>query len=575
MRNRIEGEGRRPVSMPGVRTVVRSNRSVLVLGVLAAGLLVAGAASAAAQGGSAAVTLAADTPVAVTGGLVKGAEAAVAGVVAFKGIPFAAPPVGDLRWRPPAAVVPWDGVRDAGEAGAICVQGGGQGVDQSEDCLFLNVWAPAETAEPLPVLYWIHGGGYTGGSGSTSIYDGSRLAADGAVVVTINYRLNVFGFLAHPALSAESPHGASGNYGLLDMVAGLEWVRDNIAAFGGDPGRVTIFGESAGGGAVMSVMLMPQSRGLFHRAIAQSNWIHGWDRPLSGDAGDLTPAEAQGTAVAAALGARGLDPAAALAAMRAATADDVLAAIGPGAGSPFLRTGHVWAPNVDGWTIPDDPLAMYAEGRQHPVPLVVGMNGNEGSLMTRGFSMDGPETFVEHVESVYPDDLAADLLAHYDATTETVRERFDYLVHDLYFAGPVRAHARDQAAVAPVWMYHFTRVPPTPWGEALGAHHAAELVYVFGTLTTSDEPGERPLGLSPLGDFTEVDTGLSETMRAYWIRFAAAGDPNGPGLPAWPAWDGASDRYLELGVDVSAGDGLHVEGAALWDRFQAERRGER
>ena len=545
------------------------------LGLLVAGLLAAGAAPAGAQGGSAALALSADTPVAVTGGLVQGTEAAVAGVVAFKGIPFAAPPVGELRWRPPAPVVSWDGVRDAGEAGAICVQGGGQGVDQSEDCLFLNVWAPEETAEPLPVLYWIHGGGYTGGSGSTSIYDGARLASEGAVVVTINYRLNVFGFLAHPALSAESRHGASGNYGLLDMVAGLEWVRDNIASFGGDPGRVTIFGESAGAGAVMSVMLMPQSAGLFHRAIAQSNWIHGWDRPLAGDAGDLTPAEAQGNAVAAALGAGDLDPEAALAAMRAASARDVLAAIGAGAGSPFLRTGHVWAPNVDGWAIPDDPLAMYAAGRQHPVPLVVGMNGNEGSLMTRGFSMDGPETFVEHVESVYPGDFAAELVAHYDATTETVRERFDYLVHDLYFAGPVRAHARDQAAVAPVWMYHFTRVPPTPWGEALGAHHAAELVYVFGTLTTSDEPGERPLGLSPLGEFTEVDTGLSETMRAYWIRFAATGDPNGSGLPAWPAWDPASDRHLELGVDVSAGDGLHVEGAALWDRFQAQRRGER
>ena len=553
----------------------RGERHAFAVGLLAAGLLAAAAVPAAAQGGSSAVALSADAPVAVTGGLVQGTEAAVAGVVAFEGIPFAAPPVGELRWRPPAPVVPWDGVRDAGEAGAICVQGGGQGVDQSEDCLFLNVWAPAETGEPLPVLYWIHGGGYTGGSGSTSIYDGSRLAADGAVVVTINYRLNVFGFLAHPALSAESPHRASGNYGLLDMVAGLEWVRDNIASFGGDPGRVTIFGESAGGGAVMSVMLMPQSEGLFHGAIAQSNWIHGWDRPLAGDAGDLTPAEAQGTAVAAALGAGGLDPEAALAAMRAAPAGDVLTAIGAGAGSPFLRTGHVWAPNVDGWAIPDDPLAMYAEGRQHPVPLVVGMNGNEGSLMTRGFSMDGPETFVEHLESVYPDDFAADLLAHYDATTETVRERFDYLVHDLYFAGPVRAHARDQSAVAPVWMYHFTRVPPTPWGEALGAHHAAELVYVFGTLTTSDEPGERPLGLSPLGDFTEVDTGLSETMRAYWIRFAAGGDPNGPGLPAWPVWDPASDRYLELGVEVSAGDGLHVEGAALWDRLQAQRRGER
>ena len=575
MRNRIEGEGRRPVIMPGVRGAARSKRSAPALGLLAAGLLAAGAAPAAGQGGSSAVMLSADTPVAVTGGLIQGTEAAVAGVVAFKGIPFAAPPVGDLRWRPPAPIVPWGGVRDAGEAGPICVQGGGRGVGQSEDCLFLNVWAPAETSEPLPVLYWIHGGGYTGGSGSTSIYDGARLAADGAVVVTINYRLNVFGFLAHPALSAESPHGASGNYGLLDMVAGLEWVRDNIAAFGGDPGRVTIFGESAGGGAVMSVMLMPQSRGLFHRAVAQSNWIHGWDRPLEGRAGDLTPAEAQGTAVAAALGADDLDPAAALAAMRAASAGDVLAAIGAGAGSPFLRTGHVWAPNVDGWAIPDDPLAMYAEGRQHPVPLVVGMNGNEGSLMTRGFSMDGAESFTGHVESVYSDDFAADVLAHYDVTDETVREAFDYLVHDLYFAGPVRAHARHQAAVAPVWMYHFTRVPPTPWGEAMGAHHAAELVYVFGTLTTSDEPGERPLGLSPLGDFTEVDTGLSETMRAYWVRFAAVGDPNGPGLPAWPAWEPASDRYLELGVEVSAGDGLHVEGAALWDRFQAQRRGER
>ena len=544
-------------------------RLPLVLG-LAAGLLAGGTAPAAAQGGSSAVMLSADTPVAVAGGRVQGTEAA-AGVIAYKGIPFAAPPVGGLRWRPPAPVVAWEGVRDAGRAGSICVQAGGRDVEQSEDCLFLNVWAPAETREPRPVLYWIHGGGYTGGSGSTAIYDGARLAAEGAVVVTINYRLNVFGFLAHPALSAESPHGASGNYGLLDMVAGLEWVRDNIAAFGGDPDRVTIFGESAGGGAVMSVMVMPQSKGLFHRAIAQSNWIHGWDRPLQGGAADLTPAEAQGTAIGAALGAGDLDPAAALAAMRAASADAVLEAAGAGAGSPFLRTGHVWAPNVDGWAIPDDPLVMYAGGRQHDVPLVVGMNGNEGSLMTRGFPLDGVDAFAAHVESVYPD-LAGDLLAHYDVTTETVRDGLDHLIHDLYFAGPVRAHARHQSAVAPVWMYHFTRVPPTPWGETLGAHHAAELVYVFGTLTTSDEGGERPLGLTPVGDYTEVDAKLSETMRAYWIRFAATGDPNGPGLPAWPAYRPASDRYLELGAAVSVGEGLHVGGAALWDRFQAQRR---
>ena len=260
--------------------------------------------------------------------------------------------------------------------------------------------------------------------------------------------------------------------------------------------------------------------------------------------------------------------------MRAAPASAVLEAVGAGAGSPFLRTGHVWAPNVDGWAIPDDPLAMYAAGRQHHVPLVVGMNGNEGSLMTRGFSMDGVDAFAAHVDSVYPE-LAGDLLAHYDVTTETVRDGLDHLIHDLYFAGPVRVHARHQSSVAPVWMYHFTRVPPTPWGETLGAHHAAELVYVFGTLTTIDEGGERPLGLTPLGGYTEVDAGLSETMRAYWIRFAATGDPNGPGLPAWPAYYPASDRYLELGAAVSVGEGLHVGGAELWDRFQAQRRGDR
>ena len=260
-------------------SMIRSTSISRVAACAVAVLLLAGVGPAAA---GAQTVLDPDAPVMVTGGAIRGAvSASNADIVAFKGIPFAAPPVGDLRWRPPEPVTGWEGVRDASESGAICVQNGGESVTQDEDCLFLNVWAPRETSEPRPVLFWIHGGGYTGGSGSTAIYDGTPLAADGAVVVTINYRLNVFGFLAHPALSAESPHGASGNYGLLDMVAALEWVRDNIATFGGDPGRVTIFGESAGGGAVMSVMLMPQAEGLFHGAIAQSNWINGWDRPLA------------------------------------------------------------------------------------------------------------------------------------------------------------------------------------------------------------------------------------------------------------------------------------------------------
>ena len=531
---------------------------------VAAGLLLAAGAfaSAAAQ-----TLLDPETPVMVTGGAIRGAAAARnADVVAFKGIPYAAPPVGDLRWRPPAPVRGWQGVRDASASGPICIQNGGQDVPQDEDCLLLNVWAPRETGEPRPVLFWIHGGGYTGGSGSTAIYDGTQLAADGAVVVTINYRLNVFGFLAHPALSAESPHGASGNYGLLDMVAALEWVRDNIAAFGGDPGRVTIFGESAGGGAVMSVMLVPHAGGLFHGAIAQSNWINGWDRQLEA-------AEAQGVRVAAALGIAedADDP---LAAMRTASAADVLAASNADAGSPFMQTGNVWAPNVDGWVIPDDPLAMYRAGRQHAVPLITGLNGNEGSLMTRGMDIPDATAFEAYVRSVYPA-LADDMLAHYDAASPAAAQAaVDKVVHDLFFAGPVRAHAEAQAAAgAPTWLYHFTHVPPTAWGAALGSHHAAELVYVFGTLTRRDEGGERPLGLSPVGDYTDTDTALSATMRAYWVQFAATGDPNREGLPPWPAFDPETDRHLELSSAIAPGTGVDTAGAALWEALQAARRG--
>ena len=512
-------------------------------------------------------------PVMVTGGSIRGAvSAGNADIVAFKGIPFAAPPVGELRWRPPEPVIGWEGVRDASESGAICVQNGGQGVTQDEDCLFLNVWAPRETSEPRPVLFWIHGGGYTGGSGSTAIYDGTPLAADGAVVVTINYRLNVFGFLAHPALSVESPHGASGNYGLLDMVAGLEWVRDNIATFGGDPGRVTIFGESAGAGAVMSVMLIPQAGGLFHGAIAQSNWINGWDRPLAETARGWEAAEAQGQRVAAALGIAG-ETAEALAAMRAASAADVLTASNADAGSPFMRSGNVWAPNVDGRVIPDDPLAMYRAGRQHAVPLITGLNGNEGSLMTRGMDVPDAAAFETYVRSVYPE-LAEEMLAHYDASSpDAAKAAIDKVIHDLFFAGPVRAHAESQAASgAQTWLYHFTHVPPTAWGADLGSHHAAELVYVFGTLTRREEGGERPLGLTPVGDYTDTDTALSAAMRGYWVQFAATGNPNRGGLPPWPVFDPETDRHLELGSVIAPGTGVDTEGAALWEALEANRR---
>ena len=513
-----------------------------------------------ADGGAAPSALSADTPVAVTGGLVRGAPSKTyPGILAFEGIPFAAPPVGDLRWRPPAPVEAWDGVREATAPGSICMQQGAQRAPQSEDCLFLNVWAPAEAAEPLPVMVWIHGGGYRLGAGSGAGSDGSPLASNGVVLVTINYRLNVFGFLAHPALSAESAHSASGNYGLMDMVAALEWVRDNAAAFGGDPDRVTIFGESAGGGAVMALMIAPQAEGLFHRAIGQSTYIHGWDRPLDSPARGWEPAEALGERLAATLGASGTDDEA-LAAMRAAGAEEVLEA--SGAGALFIWSGTVWAPNVDGWIIPDDPVALYEAGRQHDVPLIAGITANEGSLFRSRFDTADADGFEAYIRSDF-DGIAPEALALYDTDGDGgVGAGLDHLVHDLFFAGPARLQLRaNVAAAAPVWFYQFAHVPPTPGGERFGAHHASELPYVFGTFDAQ-----------PDVPWTAADRTVSDTVMAYWTQFAAGADPNRAGLPAWPAYTLDGDAHLTLAASVEAGAGLHREGAALFDRFEAHRR---
>lgn len=500
-----------------------------------------------------------DTPVSVTGGQIRGAVSDEAPeVVAFKGIPFAAPPVGDLRWRPPAPIVPWEGVRDATAPGPVCMQGGDR--EQSEDCLFLNVWAPAETTEPRPVMVWIHGGGFVTGSGSDALTDGTRLASRGVVVVTLNYRLGPFGFLAHPALSAESEHDASGNYGLLDIAAVLEWVRDNAAAFGGDADRVTIFGESAGAGAVMSAMLMPQTRGLFHRAIAESSFITGWDRRLREPFGGATSAEAQGVAVGEALGATGD---AALATLRGATPTDVFTAVGA---AGFV--GLAWAPNVDGWAIPEDPVLMYANGSQHQVPLITGINGNEGSLLNGAIQMDDVAAFDDYVRATYPS-VADEALALYGVSSpEEAKPGLDHLFHDMWIAGPVRTLASHHASSAPVWLYHFTLVPPTQMGGFLGSHHAAEIMYVFGNLLDQSSP-PNPMNV---GDWTDADRQVSDAMMDAWTRFAATGNPNGDGLVQWPEFDGA-DQHLTFGDAIEVGTGLHTAGGELYDAYQTERRG--
>ena len=528
-----------------------------------------------------AAMLAPDAPVTVTGGEIVGAPAAGnPDLVAFHGVPYAAPPAGDLRWKPPRPVVAWDGVRDATVPGPMCMQTGpawiraaaaGEDDAESEDCLFLNIWAPRETQAPLPVMVWIHGGGFFTGTGSLPLYDGARIAENGVVLVSINYRLNVFGFFAHPALSAESPHGASGNYGLLDVVAALEWVRDNIATFGGDPHQVTIFGESAGGGAVMALMLAPQSEGLFHRAISGSTSVYGWDRELREPAGAWVSAEAQGVRIAESLGASGDT---ALETLRAATPEQLQAAANADTGNLLLRTGYIWAPNVDGWVIPSDPLGMYEAGLQHDVPLITGMTANEGAAVARRSNVEDPAAFESYVRAVYPG-VAEELLAHYGVTTAAAaRSQMAHLIHDMSFAGAVRVQAESHAKVSsPVWLYHFTRVPPTALGAAVGgAYHGGELVYVFGTMASGPEPGGRPHPMAMHGEWTETDRRLSATMIDYWTQFAATGNPNRDDLPAWPAFEPPAGRHLNLGETVTSGEALHQAAGRLFRRFEASRR---
>ena len=499
------------------------------------------------------------TPVSTDAGAVAGVVSEANGdIMVFRGIPYAAPPAGDLRWKPPAPVAAWDGTLDAAEFGPRCVQGSGQGADLSEDCLYLNIWTQREKTEAQPVMVWVHGGGFTSGSGSSGIYNGTNFASRDVVLVTINYRLNVFGFFAHPALSAESEHGASGNYGLMDIVEALRWVQENISAFGGDPDRVTIFGESAGAGAVMSVMLIPEAEGLYHGMIAESNWIYGWDRALSESMGGSESAEAQGVRIARALDVS--DPTGSLDELRAASPTEVTVASRTGGSSPLTREGNAWAPNVDGWVIPDDPVAMYQSGRQHDVPLIVGMNGNEGSMFSRRLGQD-VGSFEDHIRGVYPAQTAQALALYDVGDDDDVVAAFDHVVHDLYFAGPVRLHARSQAEVSSnAWLYHFTRVPPTTGGARMGSHHAAELAYVFGNQNSQ-------------AGYTDVDRKISDAMMGYWVQFAKTGDPNGEGLPPWPAFDPSTDRYLGIGEEIRTGTEVHREGGELFDAFQAERRG--
>ncbi len=452
------------------------------------------------------------------------------GVASFKAIPYAAPPVGPLRWRAPRPAAPWSGDRDAGQAGAICIQqpsNGDPGVGpppMSEDCLTLNVWTPeGRGEESLPVMIWIHGGALNNGSGTAALYDGTNLARRGVVVVTINYRLGRFGFFGHPALTAETGgEEIVGNYGLADVIASLEWVRGNIAAFGGDPGNVTVFGESAGGVMVTRLMISPSARGLFHRAIVQSGLGRergtATFRTLDGSAS----LEDRGVAFAV---AAGLPAEASVDQLRALPAERLLTP------TPSFYGGDLMVidGSDNGGLIREDVVPAFAAGLEAPVPLIIGTNSAEFWWMKP--SDLTPYGAID--DAMTADERAAFLDAYgghdgYDA----------HVLSDLVFNEPARHLARLHAANGhPTWLYRFDVVPESNPEPSGGATHASERPYVFDNLHTVG----RPMG--------KRDDRAATAMADYWTTFAVKGDPNGPGRPAWPEFGAERDRLLEFTDD--------------------------
>ena len=477
----------------------------------------------------------------IDSGAVQGALAT--DVVSYKGLPFAAPPVGDLRWRPPQPVAPWSGVRQATTFGHECMQAADQApltTTPSEDCLYLNVWHPRSSAgnasAKLPVMVWIYGGGYISGGSSLTIHDGAQFAKQGVVLVSVNYRVGRFGFFGHPALTAAATQSGEllGNYGYMDQIAALKWVQRNVGAFGGDPNNVTLFGESAGGESIHNLVTSPVAKGLFQKAINESgngrvNQTFG--RYLTRNAKSVVAsAEEQGSAFAAEFGIAGTDDNA-LKALRALSADQIVdgltfAEMSSPHGIATFSGGSI----IDGTLVVEEPEVLYNSGQFNKVPLIIGVNDAD-----LGFTK--PAATKDEAYAIFgPDNLNAARAAFDPQGSATVDDVRNQIARVITMHEPARFVARSLAAQSvPVYLYRFSYVAQSMRSQVAGAWHSAEIPYVFDTLAAYYGNA-----------VTTQDEQVAQRMHAYWVSFAKTGDPTGSGLPAWPAFSTVADNLIEF-----------------------------
>jgi para-nitrobenzyl esterase len=520
-----------------------------------------------------------DEIVSIDAGRIRGTSLADGAARSFLGIPYAAAPVGELRWRPPQPVLPWPGVRDATDYGPASRQPFiptaslyyGHETRFSEDCLYLNVWTgPVGSPASRPVMVWLHPGAYQFGSGQNPLYDGTALARAGITLVTLNHRLGRFGFLAHPWLSAESGYGGSGNYGLMDILEALRWIQRNIEQFGGDPGNVTVFGVSAGGNSVHNLRACPAAAGLLHRSIAQSGpgvgpVLDGLGHPLGPST--LTAGEQAGQEITDLLGVHSL------AELRRLAAEEIEAAVLPRAVGdwrfPLIPDGristHVFDggyPVIDGNVLPQSPLSAYRRGEQLDIPLLVGNTGNESSGLPYLNNLIDYRRFLTDEFGAFADEAFERYPAESDAAVRRATWEMDA---DRTFVWSSRTAARGQhdAGSAPVWHYWFDRAPTIAKSAGVieasyaGAFHTAEVPYIFRTLPVRAWP------------WTDGDRTLSDQISSAWINFARSGDPNGEGVPSWPTYDPTVPSTLVWDLRSRIADPLDHERMAFLDRFNA------